>query len=560
LKLAHDHQIRRIIPHPLGFASCGNDGYIRVWSADGEKLLEIWAHPEVGDKPSFVYGISAHEDGRIASCAEDGSVKIWAADGSLQQAITFPAVVRDLRFFPNGDILTGSTDSTVRIFTTDPERYASEQERANFTEIVEMANSGMQQIDDSAFESEESLKEAGTEGQVKLVKTSRGPMAYQYSNGAWVEIGAALGAAGGNDSKPNINGVAYDYVTDLYIDEHTVVKLGMNKDDDPKKVLHDFCVKHSITDGEHRRQILTHLEKMVDPVARAKRMEAEAIAARNRLLHIPIHKRYRAHLFAESKLDKMEDAVMNNNIGLVDTDFYIQPENLQAVFAIVKDTAHYHSSAFPDSCRRTVLKMAKTPTEKILPILDFLRVLMLHNQAVSMMDDQTLRESLIAHMNKNDFKPVGRRLICELLANYLNKRNAIPAEDPELIPFLSAAVTETSSLASQKKTPYLRGYTAFMTNLLIWMGRFNCPTDGIAEDVAASLSHAVASIENPKFQFFAMLNVGTIMFLAEDTKEIIMASAGGLDAFKEAVRGMVRVNGANPQLSEVSDDLWKILG
>ena len=78
-------------------------------------------------------------------------------------------------------------------------------------------------------------------------------------------------------------------------------------------------------------------------------------------------KRYRAHLFAESKLNKMEDAVMNNNIGLVDTDFYIEPEKLQAVFAIVKDTAHYHSSAFPDSCRQTVLKMAKTPTEKILP-------------------------------------------------------------------------------------------------------------------------------------------------------------------------------------------------
>merc|ERR1719336_3146973 len=150
-------------------------------------------------------------------------------------------------------------------------------------------------------------------------------------------------------------------------------------------------------------------------------------------------------------------------------------------------------------------------------------------------------------MNKNDFKPVGRRLICELLANYLNKRNAIPAEDPELIPFLSAAVTETSSLAGEKKAPYLRGYTAFMTNLLIWMGRFRCPTDGIGEDVAASLSHAIASIQNPKFQFFALLNIGTIMFLAEDTKEIVVASAGGLDAFKETVRGMIRTDGAHAQ-------------
>jgi len=334
----------------------------------------------------------------------------------------------------------------------------------------------------------------------------------------------------------------------------------MNKDDDPKKVLHDFCVKHAITDGEHRRQILAHLNKMVDPVARAKRMEKEAIEARQKLLHIPIHKRYRAHLFAESKLDKMEDAVMNNNIGLAETEYYIEPDHLARVFAIVKDTAHYHSSPFPDACRRTVLKMAKSPTEKILPILDFLRVLMLHGQAVTMMDDHDLRDALVAHMQSDGFKPIGKRMICSLLANYLNKRNAVPSEDPHLVTFLQTCVTETASLADQKKAAYLRAYTAFMTNLLIWMGRFSCPTDGIGEDVAASLSHAITAIDNTRFQLFAMLNVGTIMFLAEDTKDIVVASLGGLEEFKEKARQMVRADGAHKDLSEVVDDLWKILG
>merc|ERR1719464_1875139 len=108
-----------------------------------------------------------------------------------------------------------------------------------------------------------------------------------------------------------------------------------------------------------------------------------------------------------------------------------------------------------------------------------------------MLDDHSLRDTIISHMKNPAFKPVGRRLVCELLANYLNKRAAVPGEDPNLITFLQSVVTETSNLTDQKKASFLRGYTAFMTNLLIWMGRFRCPTDNIGEDVAASLSHAM---------------------------------------------------------------------
>ena len=48
-------------------------------------------------------------------------------------------------------------------------------------------------------------------------------------------------------------------------------------------------------------------------------------------------------------------------------EFYIERSDIDAVFVIVKDTAHYHSSEFPKSCRKTVIKMVQTPTDKVLP-------------------------------------------------------------------------------------------------------------------------------------------------------------------------------------------------
>lgn len=556
IRLAHDHQIRKIIPHPLGFASCGNDGFIRVWLVDGTKVSEIQAHPAMGDKPSFVYGLCIIPDGRIVSTGEDSRVKIWGTDGTLFQAIAFPSVVRDLDCLPNGDIITASTDSSVRIWTTNPDRYASQEEIVNFQEFVELANSNMKEIDDSQLESEDVLQKPGKEGEVKLIKTSKGPYAYQYSGGVWVEIGEAMGAAA--DSRPNIDGVPYDFVTDLYLDETTQVKLGFNKDDDPKKTLEDFCAKYAITDDGHKSQILSHLEKQVDPLARAKRMQEEAVVAANRLRHTPIHKRYRAHLFADKKFDKMEDAVINNNTALCETEFYIERSDIDAVFVIVKDTAHYHSSEFPKSCRKTVIKMVQTPTDKVLPILDLLRVLMLHGQAVTMLDEAEVRTSLSSHMNSPNCKPSHRRLLCQILANYLNKRNATHAEDPNLVGFLQIAVCDITSLVEQTKTPYLRDYTAFLTNLLIWLGRFNIPIHDIAPDIMASLSHCAMTMKNNKFLFFALLNISTIGYLAPDEQEIIVASFGGLNEMKEAIRGIITASGANPQCEEVAEDMWRV--
>ena len=64
--------IRSLIEIPkIGFASCSNDGLIRVWSLSGEPLMEL------NDHTSFVYTLSLLPSGEIVSGGEDRTVRVW---------------------------------------------------------------------------------------------------------------------------------------------------------------------------------------------------------------------------------------------------------------------------------------------------------------------------------------------------------------------------------------------------------------------------------------------------------------------------------------------------
>ena len=81
--------------------------------------------------------------GEIVSSGEDRSVKIWN-HGECIQTITLPAIsIWSVSVQPNGDIVCGSSDGEVRIFTRDKTRFAQEAEIREFDEKV--ANSAIPQ-------------------------------------------------------------------------------------------------------------------------------------------------------------------------------------------------------------------------------------------------------------------------------------------------------------------------------------------------------------------------------------------------------------------------------
>jgi len=74
--------------------------------------------------------------GEIISSGEDRSIKIWN-HGECIQTITLPAIsIWSVSVQPNGDIVCGSSDGEVRIFTREKERWADEKDIKEFEEKV----------------------------------------------------------------------------------------------------------------------------------------------------------------------------------------------------------------------------------------------------------------------------------------------------------------------------------------------------------------------------------------------------------------------------------------
>lgn len=118
-----------------GLISCGNDAVIKIWSEDGDCVKELHGHN------NYIYTMALNKaigNDVIVTGSEDSTIRMWNSNGELGDAITLPAQsVWSIACLKNGDIVTGTSDAVVRIFTRDPSRYATEAILKAFTLSVE---------------------------------------------------------------------------------------------------------------------------------------------------------------------------------------------------------------------------------------------------------------------------------------------------------------------------------------------------------------------------------------------------------------------------------------
>lgn len=109
-----------------GLISCANDAIIRVWNEDGECVQQMSGHT------NFIYDIALQKAislDCIISCGEDSTLRMWniSTGQEVGNALVHPTQsVWSVTCLSNGDIVTGSSDGIVRVFTKDPQRMASE--------------------------------------------------------------------------------------------------------------------------------------------------------------------------------------------------------------------------------------------------------------------------------------------------------------------------------------------------------------------------------------------------------------------------------------------------
>lgn len=326
---AHGAPIRKLIAHPLGFASAANDGIVKIWSNEGELVQTLEAVKEAEVK--FIYGLcyipgpnGSVDDSRLLTCGEDGFVRLFDFSGRLLQSFVHPGPVRSVvPLGSEGDFMSACTDKKVRIFTRNPSRRASEKERKEFREIGDLVRaSGMKALDNSKLENEEALLVPGTKnGQVKVLNISgrNVPIAYQWSNdlSEWIEIGEALGSSGSNGpqkGRSKLEGKEYDFVSDIWLTEEQKVQLGFNADDDPDEVVDRFCSLWQIP-ADMRSQIYEFVAPKVDMEAVAMRKSRQSASAAKQVVlqQVPSWTSGSFEMYAQMNFQAMEKKISETN-------------------------------------------------------------------------------------------------------------------------------------------------------------------------------------------------------------------------------------------------------
>jgi phospholipase A-2-activating protein len=199
------------------------------------------------------------------SAGEDRCIKIWE-HGECVQTITLPAIsIWSVAVAPNGDIVCGSSDSNVRVFTREETRFASDADIRELEEKV--ASSAIPQetigdINKEKLPGLEALKGKGyshmddvdlgkKDGQVIMVRNGDSVEAHQWSAAttSWTKIGDVVNAVS-QSQRQIYDGIEYDYVFSVDIQEGAPpLKLPYNVSENPYEAAQKFLERNSLDMG-----------------------------------------------------------------------------------------------------------------------------------------------------------------------------------------------------------------------------------------------------------------------------------------------------------------------
>lgn len=110
------------------FLTCGNDSVSKHWDANSGACLGTYT-----GHTSDIYSVSTLFGGSLAvSCGKDKTVRVWR-NAALNQTIALPAeTIWSVKLLPNEDLVCGSSDGAVRIFTVNEERYIDSESMKKF--------------------------------------------------------------------------------------------------------------------------------------------------------------------------------------------------------------------------------------------------------------------------------------------------------------------------------------------------------------------------------------------------------------------------------------------
>jgi phospholipase A-2-activating protein len=391
---AHTNIIRAIVEIPLmGFLTCSNDSKVKLFSLDLDELMAF------EDATTFLFTVNflAKESVDFAAGGEDFKLSIYRG-GKKVQDLAFPntvwcvAVDRE----NDNDLVVACGDSSIRIFSLNPDRKATEEEIHTLNSEAEMAiMKGAGELDEKTIKSFPTVEQSKgikgkKDGEMKVFREGYVPKAYMWKTDKWEYVGEVM--AQGAANKKHYHGDRffpkgeYDHVFDVDVAEGAPkAKLPYNEGDNPLVVAEKFLTREGMHLG-YKEQITDFIRKNTSgggkPLPGGQSTSAGTSAAPKHKSCFPLHQTV---FYDQMNLDglqkKMEE--FHNALHEAKNPHALTEHEVKYVYSIIsklRDPALYaYLKEFSSFEIQVAQKILKWPPENFVPVLDLWRCIVVHH-------------------------------------------------------------------------------------------------------------------------------------------------------------------------------------
>ncbi|KAL0132928.1 hypothetical protein PUN28_000573 [Cardiocondyla obscurior] len=537
------------------FLTCANDATIRHWNATLGTCLGTYCGHE-----NYIYSIAAISNGTyVYSSGEDRTIRIWY-NAEPKQTIVLPTQsIWSIDLFSNGDLVAGSSDGAVRIFSCDPERYANREMLEAFEKEVATTTLNAQVIGDINIkdlpDSRVLLQPGQRDGQTKIVNEGDAVRAYSWSQSEqrWIKIGDVMGSSGGTPAtsgKQLFNGIEYDYVFSVDIQDGVPpLKLPYNKGQDPWHVAQEFLhdnnlsqlfldqVANFIIKNSESAPILNSGSQYVDPFTGGSRYVPELGTSSNTPdvttqsstfsssntstspSYIP-HSRYLK--FEQANLTAILGKLHELNSKYSDTKqekiYKISEEKEDAI----KELMRNHNQV-SEEVRINAISALKSlidwPNDTVFPVLDIARLAILHKEVNDQLCTEELLPVVRRHIKSDAFlsnQMLTFRLIANMFQHEKGEKLCLDYKDEIL-----KSLLDLQSFGDRQNQVAISTY---ILNLIVALNKFN-DTPGRTK-VLNVLFTILPNLNESEAIFRALVGLGTLLAATsdpEDRNELISA-------------------------------------
>ncbi|KAK2722420.1 phospholipase A-2-activating protein-like [Artemia franciscana] len=561
------------------FLSASNDASIKHWSIKGDCIATYYSHE------NYIYSLTQLSNG-FASCGEDRSVRIWQfqrkdlkRQAECIQIIRHPAIsVWTVGAFSNDDIVTGSSDGILRIFSKDVSRQAAEDVQMAFQDEVIKVEVAVQQqndeIDIKNLPGPESLLEPGTrDSQFKIINENNERICYSWSASKqeWEKIGNVVGVNDKNkqcSSGKEYMGKRYDFVFDVDVQEGLPpIQLPFNEGDDPYMAAQKFLTENELSQHfldevanfiiKNSNWNATKLQSSssssyVDPFTGAGRYVPSGNAATTTSA---------SKYFPQTNPVRIEQANIKGIVAKL-KDFNAKlPSELSVTSDALDSLEGLMLGTSETNADRLLAILATTmhwPNEYIFPVLDLLRLAVIEENFTQKLVDTLTPLGLIELLKKYFIPSAGvvnvmlsTRIIANLLTSTIGKKIILPEVDTILLTVIDIIENCKNSSDSQRKQLNIALSTVLLNiSVLNMQHDFSMETKASMLDIIRSLLENCSDQES---QFRILVALGTM--LQEGRMKLVALSL----EFTPLLNNLKKVTDPE-KLGHCAEDLLKALG